>query len=231
MDEPYLHVNYRNKLCCFDIDGDHISENPRGNGQRIIILHAISEDSPVIANEWRASETSEGFPKAEWRFSSDDMRVPQRKRVICIGRQKAWFQEGNGSLEGSRKWAGAGHERSGGVGGRGCMQLRGEQSCLYNQGGESDVQRIDADGDSAEGNGVFPTRVVILDEPTIQMFFPTGRKNSENDNETWAVMIYFMVWLEERLWPTSKTMLRRLSSHWIQLRISLEWRKDEKSLV
>lgn len=48
MDESYLHVNHKSECSWFGIDGDHRSMNRKGRGQRVIVVHTINKQGPVI---------------------------------------------------------------------------------------------------------------------------------------------------------------------------------------
>ena len=60
-DSSYLHVNHKSNFSWFTIDGDHRFANSNGDDQRIILVHAITIDGPVIADGWREGGTRQGF--------------------------------------------------------------------------------------------------------------------------------------------------------------------------
>lgn len=63
MDGSNFHGSYRSDLSWFELDGDVRNTNPKGNGQRIIVLHAIPKKGPVISDDRREGRKREGFPK------------------------------------------------------------------------------------------------------------------------------------------------------------------------
>lgn len=46
----------------FDLNGDHQSTNPKGNGQSIMIVRAITDKGPVISDDRGNGRKREGFP-------------------------------------------------------------------------------------------------------------------------------------------------------------------------
>lgn len=65
MDESYLHVGHRPRFSIYP-DGENRSVNTARAGKRMIIVHAITKDGPLVAESHRDAVT--GFPKAEGWF-------------------------------------------------------------------------------------------------------------------------------------------------------------------
>ena len=68
MNESCLHVNHRTNLSWLDIDEGHRSANPKGNAQRIIIVHATTKKGSVIARSGARVERRNDFPRQKGGF-------------------------------------------------------------------------------------------------------------------------------------------------------------------
>lgn len=191
MDESYLHVNHKSNFSWFTVDGDHRSANSNGDGQRIIIVHAITDDGPVIANGWREGGTRQGFPKPEGWFASE------------VGKRGKGLREGSGSGRGR----GRGRKRGGRQGARDVRSGEESRPVLGTLGDATNVQGTHPDGNSASVEPVGPSRIVISNEQTAEMLFPAGKKNSEDYHENMDCSV-FLTWLEKRLWPTFKSLYK-----------------------
>lgn len=66
MDE--LHVHHTVDVSWLELDGHHGTTNLAGDGQRIIVVHAITKEAPVISDDWRQGGKEDGFPKSEGWF-------------------------------------------------------------------------------------------------------------------------------------------------------------------
>lgn len=183
MDESYLNLNHKRDVSWVELDGDHRSTNTKGKGQRIIV-HAITDEGPVIAGARKEDCKEEGILKPEGWFSSEEGRG-SRKENGRVKDQGEGGRRGRG-VRGSRK--------------RGKGRVR-----LGTRGEGSEVQKASADGYGAYGNAMDPIRHIISQEQTAEMLFPAGKKRSEDYHENINYNT-FMRWVEKRLWPTFKAM-------------------------
>lgn len=67
---------------CFNIDGDHRSSNSKRNGQRIIIVHAITDSDPAMLTSGARVGRKKDFPRRKGGLQ-------QTMESMALGRERA----------------------------------------------------------------------------------------------------------------------------------------------
>ncbi|CAN0085172.1 unnamed protein product, partial [Sphacelaria rigidula] len=129
MDESYLHVGHRMKKSIFP-EGENRSVNTARAGKRMILVHAITEDGPLVAKEHCDPDT--GIPKPEgWFHARSSTACPRlgggagvvggrgaRRKRNSTGRSDGDVGGGGGDADGRKRRAtsgqGEGHPTTGG---------------------------------------------------------------------------------------------------------------------
>lgn len=72
MDEVYLLVKPRSVVLRFELEGDHRSANPKGDDRRIIVAHAITDNGPMMSEQWREVDERKGLSTRAGSFTSHE---------------------------------------------------------------------------------------------------------------------------------------------------------------
>lgn len=171
MDESYVHVNHKRRVSWVS-DDDERSRRNLSKGQRVIIVHAITEDGPLIAPRFLDAAS---FPKREGWFVESGRSTARRGRRRGYGR-------GCSDDGGSHEDAGDGERSSFG--------------CGLRSGADGEEGR----GSGFSSEGVGPCKLDINKEPTCEMLFPSGDKAGSDYHKNMDAET-FMKWVENRLVP------------------------------
>eukprot|EP00752_Nemacystus_decipiens_P011550 g10256.t1 len=113
MDESYVHINQKVHKSIFK-DGENYTPHASGKGARAIIVHAITDDGPLVTLD------DDGYPIEEGWFKGERAKQAEREKRRTSGRGGRGGRRGARGGRGGGRVGGRGGGRDGGqCGGRG----------------------------------------------------------------------------------------------------------------